>query len=133
MRKTGITMVIGIVLLGIILVLILLRGNEDDWIKDSRGVLVKHGNPSKTPVIVIEQQNLLNKAKVLYQQSKDSHQDLSLGPCLGKISDDWVVDIVHAPRIETDNKPENQCEEFRSGEVEHFIELDLEGNIITVY
>ena len=34
---------------------IVLRMDEDTWIKDSRGVWIKHGNPTETPDEVKEQ------------------------------------------------------------------------------
>ncbi|GBE19529.1 hypothetical protein BMS3Abin17_00253 [archaeon BMS3Abin17] len=51
--------------------------------------------------------------------------------CLGSVGD-YAVDIVHVPRNDEDNLVENQCEDFRSGKVTHFIELDKEGNIARI-
>ena len=42
--KMWIIVIVGIILLGGIL--LLLRGDEDTWIKDKTGAWVKHGNPS---------------------------------------------------------------------------------------
>jgi hypothetical protein len=42
----------------------------------------------------------------------------------------WVADIAHDPRQEIDNDPANQCQNFLSGEAQHFVELDPEGNLI---
>jgi len=44
----------------------------------------------------------------------------------------YAVDIVHVPRSEEDNLIENQCEAYRNGEVNHFIELDKDGEIIRI-
>lgn len=55
--------------------------------------------------------------------------------CLGTINVnnlDYVVDIVHVPRTQEDNLPENQCEDYRTGKVQHFIELDKDGNVVRV-
>jgi hypothetical protein len=52
------------------------------------------------------------------------------GPCLGLIKPDWVADVAHDPRQPVDDDPANQCPEYRSGEVGHFVELDPEGNYI---
>jgi hypothetical protein len=41
-----------------------------------------------------------------------------------------VADVAHDPRTEADDDPANQCEEYRSGEVDHFVELDPDGNLI---
>jgi hypothetical protein len=45
---------------------IVLRMDEDSWIKDSKGVWVKHGNPSKTPNEIKEQSYVIQ----LYQEEK---------------------------------------------------------------
>lgn len=79
------------------------------------------------------QEELVQKAKDLYSQAKDSGKDLSRGPCLGKVSDDWVVDIAHVPRQDIDNFPENQCDDFNTGKANHFIELDPDGNVIRTF
>ncbi|TSC92687.1 MAG: Uncharacterized protein CEN89_524 [Candidatus Berkelbacteria bacterium Licking1014_7] len=120
----------GLVALGAILMII--RGEEDTWIKDSRSVWVKHGNPSKTPSQVIEQQELIQKVLNLYQKAKEQGTDFTNGPCLGTIDSDWVADIAHSPRQDGDDLPENQCPDFREGKANHFIELDPKGEIIKV-
>jgi hypothetical protein len=57
--------------------------------------------------------------------------DFSAGPCLSEhVIDDWVVDIAHNPRTDADNQPENQCQNYRNGTAHHFVELDLEGNLV---
>ena len=66
----------------------------------------------------------------LYIQKKQEGTDMANGPCLGKIAEDWVLDIAHNPRQPIDDKPENQCPEFRDGKVKHFIELDPEGKLL---
>lgn len=71
-------------------------------------------------------QNALN----LYIQKKKEGVDMTNGPCLGKVADDWVLDIAHNPRQDVDDLEENQCEEFKTGNVKHFIELDPDGNLI---
>lgn len=62
-------------------------------------------------------------------------KDLSNGPCLlNPILDipDWVCDVAHSPRnVEIDNKPENQCSAFREGRAHHFVEVDLNCELIT--
>ena len=103
---------------------------EDSWIKDKRGVWVKHGAPSETPDKVKEQQELINQALKLYQEKKDAGMEFN-SQCLGTIGD-YAVDIVHVPRSEEDNKTENQCEDYRTGKVSHFLEIDKEGNIVRI-
>lgn len=59
--------------------------------------------------------------------------DLSSGPCLtNDLIPDWVVDIVHNPREETDNLPQNQCQAYLEGRAKHLVEIDMEGNVIRV-
>ncbi len=70
-------------------------------------------------------------ARELYLQKKAEGMDMSNGPCLAEeIIPDWCVDVVHSPRQPIDNLPENQCQSYRSGRVHHFVELDLEGNVL---
>lgn len=73
----------------------------------------------------------INQAKYLYRQSKEAGADFSGGPCLSNaLMPDWVVDIVHNPRLPADDLPQNQCPSYREGKATHFIELDLDGNLI---
>ena len=62
--------------------------------------------------------------------------DLSAWPCLGNPMagmDGWVCDVAHNPRQAVDNKPENQCSAFRSGQAKHFVEVDENCSIIRAY
>ena len=72
----------------------------------------------------------LKNALNLYISKKQEGVDFTNGPCLGKIADDWVLDIAHNPRQPVDNKRENQCADYREGRAHHFIELDPNGNLI---
>jgi hypothetical protein len=125
-RKYALIILIILVILAI--VFIALRTNEDTWIKDSKGIWIKHGNPSKIPSQVLEQQEAINCSLGLYKYGKVIYENFS-SECLGTCKD-YAVDIVHNPRIEEDNLIENQCSDFREGKVKHFIELDNNGNII---
>jgi len=70
-------------------------------------------------------------AKQLYEQKKSQGMDFSNGPCLtNTLMPDWVVDIAHNPREAIDDLPDNQCSAFRDGKAHHFVELDLNGNLI---
>ena len=92
--------------------------------------LAKTPQPATSnPSYQIEDETLKN-ALNLYATKKQAGIDLTNGPCLGYAADDWVVDIAHNPRQEIDDKPQNQCAEFRKGQAHHFIELDLDGNLI---
>ncbi|MDP2683810.1 MAG: hypothetical protein Q8P20_02025 [bacterium] len=71
------------------------------------------------------------KAQELYRAAIYNGDDLSNGPCLSnKVLDGWVADIAHNPRQAVDDLPENQCLAYRAGTAKHFVELDLEGNLI---
>jgi len=109
-----------------------LSGPEDTWVKDNRGVWIKHGAPTSTPKEVSQQQKLMIAAEKLYQQAKNANQDLSHGPCLGNADADTVVDIAHNPRESIDNLSENQCQDYLEGKAHHFIELDPNGQIIRI-
>jgi hypothetical protein len=119
-----------VLLIILAVVFIILRGNEDTWIKDSKGVWIKHGNPLKTPEQVLEQQEATNCASELYSQQEDLNTNFS-SQCLGTCKD-YAVDMVHVPRTKEDNFIENQCADFREGKVTHFIELDKEGEIVRI-
>ena len=83
----------------------------------------------------------LNKAYDLYQQAIENGQDLSDGPCLSNSLHGnpdhpqtmWVLDIAHNPRESADNQPVNQCQAYREGLAENFIELDPAGQLIRLY
>jgi len=105
-------------------------GGEDSWIKDEKGVWIKHGNPSETPNYVLEQQEVIDCALNKYESFTVLTVVIS-SQCLGTC-EDYAVDIVHVPRTEEDNLVENQCEAYRNGSVSHFIELDKDGNLIRI-
>ncbi len=109
---------------------VVFRGSEDSWIKDERGVYVKHGNPAVMPDEVVMQQDMINCALGLYENASVSGINFN-SQCLGTCRD-YAVDIVHVLRTNEDNIPENQCDAFRSGQVKHFIELDANGEIVRI-
>lgn len=67
----------------------------------------------------------------LYIQKKKEGLDMTNGPCLGKVADDWVLDIAHNPRQPIDDLPQNQCADYTNGKAHHYIELDPDGKLIT--
>jgi hypothetical protein len=69
-------------------------------------------------------------ARDAYDEAIEQGVDMSNGPCLGEIMENWVADVAHEPREEIDDDPANQCEAYRKGEADHFVELDPEGNLI---
>jgi hypothetical protein len=132
MKKSYLFWIIGIIVLIFIicLIVLILRGNEDDWIKDSRGVYIKHGNPALTPNYVKEQQDLISCSRALYGNMKASGINF-YSQCLGRCID-YSIDIVHVPRISEDDLVENQCSDYRKGLTKHFIELDENENIVRI-
>ena len=77
-----------------------------------------------------EREQAIAAAHLAYEEAIAEGRDLADGPCLGVVLDNWVADVAHNPREEVDDRPENQCEAFRSGEAEHFVELDPDGELI---
>jgi hypothetical protein len=110
--------------------LLVLRGDEDCWIKGANGTYVKHGNPSETPDYVQNQQDAAICALDLYHGKKSEGMNFS-SQCLG-VCGNYAVDIVHVPRKAEDDKAENQCADYRDGKINYFIELDSEGNIFRI-
>lgn len=75
----------------------------------------------------------INQAKHFYSLANQASVDLSSGPCLSNaLMPGWVADIAHNPREVIDDNPINQCSAYINGTAEHFVELDLEGNLIRV-
>lgn len=73
----------------------------------------------------------VNQAKYFYQMKRSQGEDLSFGPCISNaLMPDWVADIAHNPREGIDDLRENQCPAYLEGRAHHFVELDLEGNLI---
>jgi hypothetical protein len=122
-----------IIFLALVLIFILglnyivLRMDEDSWIKNSKGIWIKHGNPSAIPSYVLEQQEAINCALGKFSSFTEEKSSQCIGVC-----GDYAVDIVHVPRTAEDNLAENQCQDYVSGAVSHFIELDKNGEIVRV-
>jgi hypothetical protein len=70
------------------------------------------------------------RAKEAYAAAKAQGVDMSRGPCLGEIEPGWVADVAHDPREDVDDEPENQCAAYRTGQADHFVELDPDGEFI---
>jgi len=127
MKKYLLAFIILLVLVSLGMIFLIMRGSEDDWIKDSRGVWIKHGNPSEIPDYVLEQQEIISCALEKFNNFSEEINSQCLGIC-----SDYAVDIVHVPRNADDNKFENQCEDYANGIVNNFIELDKDGNLIRI-
>jgi hypothetical protein len=70
------------------------------------------------------------RAKDAYARAKARGVDMARGPCLGVIEPGWVADVAHDPRTDVDDEPANQCAQYRSGDADHFVELDPDGELI---
>ena len=84
--------------------------------------------PSKSEIEVA-----VNQAQYFYRQKKARNEDFSNGPCLSNaLMPGWVVDIAHNPRLAMDDLSQNQCAAYLEGSAQHFVELDIDGNLIRV-
>lgn len=85
------------------------------------------------PGIWPEADAAVSLANDLYKSEKERGRDFSDGPCLSNsVYHGWVLDLVHNPRQPVDELPQNQCDSYKSGSAKHFVELDLEGNLVRV-
>ena len=115
-------------IIGWLFVRFVIGGDEDSWIKDEKGIWVKHGNPDYVPDYFVEQQQIISCALNLY----DNETKMSLSSqCLGTCGD-YAIDVVHVPRTQEDNLTENQCGAYKNREVNHFVELDKDGNVVRI-
>lgn len=73
------------------------------------------------------------KARSIFIQKVAEGIDLNNSPCLSEnLIPDWVFDIANNPRQAIDDLPENQCQAYLEGAAHHFVEMDPDGNLITV-
>lgn len=81
-----------------------------------------------------ENDRAVNKAIEIYNEKKNLGYDFTNGPCLtNDLLPLWVADIVHNPRDkEIDNLEKNQCQAYLEGRAKHFVELDINGNVVRV-
>jgi hypothetical protein len=80
-----------------------------------------------------EREHAIEAAQAVYAEHVAAGLDFSDGPCIAEELEDvpgWSVDVAHDPRETIDDQPENQCQAYRDGRTEHFVELDPEGNLI---
>lgn len=83
-------------------------------------------------VLFAQKPDILVRARLRYNEAVANQTDLTNGPCLGKIADDWVLDIAHLPREEVDNLPQNQCADYLNGSAHHFVEMTPKGEVTIV-
>lgn len=85
------------------------------------------------PGLSDEIDTMVGRAQKLYEDRKAIGMDFSTGPCLtNDLDQDWVADLVHNPRKDLDDWSENQCPAYLEGRAKHFVELDIEGEVIRV-
>jgi hypothetical protein len=81
---------------------------------------------------VLQTETVISACEDLCRAALDSGQYLESGPCLSDAKSDWepnwdfsnwVCDIAHYPRQAVDNLQENQCQTFKEGKAQHFVEL----------
>lgn len=85
------------------------------------------------PGVSLEYDRAVNQAQSLFSQKQKLGVDFSNGPCLSNdLLPGWVADIVHNPRQKIDDLPINQCQAYLEGRAKHFVELDLDGNVVRV-
>jgi hypothetical protein len=72
------------------------------------------------------------ESSALYEQKKNTFtkDEWEKGPCLGRINDQWVVDIVHTPRIAVDDDMNNQCQEYYDNDqIKHYVLMKEDGGV----
>lgn len=85
------------------------------------------------PGVWPEADRAVSQANHLYNTKKVEGIDFKNGPCLSNdLQPNWVADIVHVPRQTVDDDLQNQCQAYLEGRAKHFVELDLEGNLVRV-
>jgi len=74
----------------------------------------------------------ISSCEDLCRSALDSGLYLESGPCLSDVKpswepnwsiSNWVCDVAHYPRQAVDNLQENQCQAFKEGKAQHFVEL----------
>jgi hypothetical protein len=80
-----------------------------------------------------ERDQAISTAHHIYEDARANGSDMSNGPCLAVDlvpPGGWALDIAHDPRQPIDDLPANQCSNVRSGQVDHFVELTPDGQLI---
>ena len=75
----------------------------------------------------------VDEAQAAFRQAQAGGRDLTTGPCISESLPglpDWVADVAHDPRESIDDEPANQCQRYRAGDAQHFVELNLDGTLI---
>ncbi len=110
----------------ILVLMVILGASAIIYIKNSN-------NSTYKPGIWPEADQAVAQAQYFYNQAKDQKVDFKDGPCLSNaLISGWVLDLAHSPREVLDDLPENQCKAYLEGSAKHFIEMDLQGNLLRV-
>lgn len=92
---------------------------------------VKSFNTAAPANQAANQTEAIASAKALFLQKQSQGIDMSSGPCLSdQIINGWAADVAHNPREASDDLQQNQCGSIVNGTVQHFVELDTQGNLI---
>jgi hypothetical protein len=104
---------------------------EKNQTGDSNVIVENQTHPGKLKTV---QETAIENCLELCLRQKQKNISLENGPCLSEeIITDWVCDVAHNPRIDLDNKPENQCSSFRDKKTHHFVEADVNCQFIKFY
>ncbi len=74
--------------------------------------------------------SVVQKCQLKCSMTARNGADMSPGPCLGVIENDWVCDVAHSPRQPVDDLPENQCQAYINGTAHHFVEVTPDCQLI---
>ena len=128
-KKIHLIILLAFLFLAVVLAFVrfVIGGNEDGWVKDERGVYVAHGSPSEVPGYVVWQNAAIACSYDLFDNLSEEKNSQCLGYC-----GNYAVDVVHVPRSAEDDLTENQCGDYGSGFVSHFIELGKSREIVRI-
>jgi hypothetical protein len=111
----------------IIVMALITYGYNTQIVKESNTTSGNNYRPGRSP----EVDSAINQAQLTYASKKQTGADLTDGPCLtNALQKDWVLDLVHNPRQPIDDLPQNQCSAYLQGQAKHFVELDLNGDLV---
>jgi hypothetical protein len=91
------------------------------------------GGASDSSAGLSDQTKAIAEAKTAFQKAQSQGQNLSAGPCIAQqlpSLPDWAADIAHNPRQPVDDQSMNQCQSYRDGQTNHFVEMTPTGQLI---
>jgi len=120
----------------IVVTFLLIGESENFWIKDARGVWIKHGTPLGNPSYVSEQQKVIEDALKLCEtkirEGIDFHMFDSDRQYLGNSSDGkYGIFVVWTPENGTVDM-QRYSNLDSTGKMKQFILLDRDGNVAKV-